>query len=53
MTPELPRAPMSEPWAIAPATASKPDSALISSSSAITDSRVAAMLEPVSPSGTG
>ena len=70
MTPELPRAPMSDPWAMAlhtvpissPAAPSgtgaeserlEPPSPSSSASSATTDSRVRAMLVPVSPSGTG
>ncbi len=52
MTPEFPRAPISEPWAMAlEVTAISGWSNL--SSSAITDSMVRAMLVPVSPSGTG
>ena len=51
MTPELPRAPMSEPWLIAlHVAAMSPPAVAIS---ATTDSRVSAMLVPVSPSGTG
>ena len=50
MTPELPRAPISEPRLMAWQTSSI-DSAV--RSSALTDSSVSAMLVPVSPSGTG
>ena len=60
ITPELPRAPMREPWRIAShtcpiAVASVPDAFTpeVPSSSPTTDSRVSAMLVPVSPSGTG
>ena len=52
MTPELPRAPISEPWAMARQVASRSGESRASSSS-VTDSRVRAMLVPVSPSGTG
>ena len=52
MTPELPRAPMSEPWAIARQAPSRSGDSSASSSVA-TDSSVRAMLVPVSPSGTG
>ena len=50
ITPELPRAPMSEPRDIAVHTS--PIASAVASSCA-TDSRVSAMLVPVSPSGTG
>ncbi len=50
MTPEFPLAPISEPWAMALHTAARSSS---SPSSDTTDSRVSAMLVPVSPSGTG
>ena len=50
ITPELPRAPMSEPWLIALHTAAISAGP---SSSATTDSIVRAMFVPVSPSGTG
>jgi hypothetical protein len=52
MTPEFPRAPMSAPKLIAAATRSAgwPAAASASSSAALT---VAAMFDPVSPSGTG
>ena len=58
MTPELPRAPISDPWRMAWHTSfhGAPASRGIaagSSSSPTTDSRVRAMLVPVSPSGTG
>ena len=55
ITPEFPRAPISEPWAIAcdaDATVSGPFSAAFASS-VTTASDVNAMLVPVSPSGTG
>ena len=52
MTPELPRAPISEPWAMARQVAAR-SGASRPSSSAATDSMVSAMLVPVSPSGTG
>ncbi len=51
MTPEFPRAPISEPCAMAAHTAGIASGAPASSSS--TDSTVNAMLVPVSPSGTG
>ena len=51
MTPELPRAPISEPWLIALHVSSMASPA--PSSSATTASRVRAMFVPVSPSGTG
>ena len=51
ITPELPRAPISEPWLTALQVGAIAGSA--SSSSVITDSSVRAMLVPVSPSGTG
>jgi hypothetical protein len=51
MTPELPRAPMSEPWLMAVHVDAMSGPA--PSSSPTTDSRVRAMLVPVSPSGTG
>ena len=50
MTPEFPRAPMSEPRLTAWHTSSI-ESAV--RSSALTDSSVSAMFVPVSPSGTG
>ncbi len=50
ITPELPRAPMSEPREIAWHTSSIE---LESLRAVLTDSRVSAMLVPVSPSGTG
>ncbi len=53
MTPELPRAPISEPCAMAEQTASIDALAPRGSSSATTDSMVRVMLVPVSPSGTG
>ncbi len=55
MTPEFPRAPMSDPWATALHTAAICSEPLPSRpvSSVTTDSRVSAMLVPVSPSGTG
>ena len=52
MTPELPRAPMSEPWLTAAHTAAI-SAPFGSGSSATTDSKVNAMFVPVSPSGTG
>ncbi len=52
MTPELPRAPMSDPCTMASQVAPNPGSAR-ASSSVVTDSTVSAMLVPVSPSGTG
>ena len=52
MTPELPRAPMSDPWAIALQAADRSGRSSPSSSEA-TDSSVRAMFVPVSPSGTG
>ncbi len=51
ITPELPRAPMSDPWLMALHVAAMSGPA--ATSSATTDSRVSAMLVPVSPSGTG
>ncbi len=55
ITPEFPRAPMSDPCEIAVHTARIPvaESASAPSSSPTTDSSVSAMLVPVSPSGTG
>ena len=50
MTPELPRAPISEPWLMA--LHMVPMSSAPSSSDT-TDSSVRAMFVPVSPSGTG
>jgi hypothetical protein len=52
MTPELPRAPMSDPWVMAWYTLFGSDGSLWSSS-LTTDSRVRAIFVPVSPSGTG
>ena len=51
ITPELPRAPISEPWLIALHTAARSSPAV--SSSSATAASVSAMLVPVSPSGTG
>jgi hypothetical protein len=51
MTPELPRAPISEPWLIASHVGRIPAAAAASSS--ITASTVLARLVPVSPSATG
>ena len=54
ITPELPLAPMSEPWEMALHVATMSRSASATPSRAVTtDSRVRAMLVPVSPSGTG
>ncbi len=53
ITPELPRAPMSEPWPMALQTRGRPEPAGTPSSSVTTASSVRAMLVPVSPSGTG
>ena len=53
MTPELPRAPMSEPWPMARHTSDSADPDGTPSSSATTASSVKAMFVPVSPSGTG
>ena len=53
MTPELPRAPMSDPCPMARQTSDRPAPAWTPSSSATTASRVSAMFVPVSPSGTG
>ena len=50
ITPELPRAPISDPWAIAWQTSGI---AWADPSSCTTDSRVRVMFVPVSPSGTG
>jgi hypothetical protein len=50
MTPELPRAPMSEPCDTARQISAIPSA---ESSSPTTDSSVSAMFVPVSPSGTG
>ena len=51
ITPELPRAPMSDPWLMALHTAARSGPALASSSQ--TARSVRAMFVPVSPSGTG
>ena len=51
ITPELPRAPMSEPLVIAAHTSASPSPA--ASRSSHTETRVSDMLVPVSPSGTG
>ncbi len=51
ITPLLPRAPISEPWAMAAHTPSRLSVAPASSST--TEPMVSAMLVPVSPSGTG
>ena len=51
MTPELPRAPMSDPWLIAVQTSARLSPA--ASTSSHTDPSVSDMLVPVSPSGTG
>ena len=53
MTPELPRAPMSEPWVMALAMSSMEASAGSASTSPTTVLSVSDMLVPVSPSGTG
>ena len=53
ITPEFPRAPISEPCPMALQTSGRPAPASIPSSSLTTASRVRAMLVPVSPSGTG
>ena len=53
ITPEFPRAPINEPWAMAEATASMSASPSRASRSAHTESTVIVMFEPVSPSGTG
>ena len=53
MTPEFPRAPIREPWPMARHTSGRPAPSSTSASSLTTDSRVRAMLVPVSPSGTG
>ncbi len=50
ITPELPRAPISDPWAIASQTSGIPSA---EESSWTTDSSVSVMFVPVSPSGTG
>jgi hypothetical protein len=52
ITPELPRAPMRDPWLSARVTACRSSPSTAASSEA-TDSMVRAMLVPVSPSGTG
>ena len=52
MTPELPRAPMSAPWASF-AAMTLADVSLLSAMPRIAACMVADMLEPVSPSGTG
>ena len=51
ITPELPRAPISEPWLIASQVGTISGAA--ASSSLTTASRVRDMFVPVSPSGTG
>jgi hypothetical protein len=51
MTPELPRAPISDPWLIALHTEARSSPA--ASSASHTAMRVSDMLVPVSPSGTG
>ncbi len=51
ITPELPRAPMSEPWLMALHTEVR--SSPVASSDSTTDTSVSDMLVPVSPSGTG
>jgi hypothetical protein len=51
MTPELPRAPINDPLAIAEHTS--PSSSVVLSRSSHTDTSVNDMLVPVSPSGTG
>ena len=48
--PELPWAPMSDPWAMACATSAREE---VPSRAPTTDSMVSVMLVPVSPSGTG
>jgi hypothetical protein len=53
MTPELPRAPMSEPWVMAFAMSSIEAPAGSASTSFTTVPNVSDMLVPVSPSGTG
>ena len=53
MTPELPRAPMSEPWVIALAMSSMEASAGSAWTSLTTVLSVSDMFVPVSPSGTG
>ena len=53
MTPELPRAPMREPWVIALAMSSIEASLGKASTSFTTVPSVGDMLVPVSPSGTG
>ena len=60
MTPELPRAPMSDPWAIALHTAAMSDPTVGARRSGPSleldqphSAQVRAMLVPVSPSGTG
>ncbi len=53
MTPELPRAPMREPWVMALATCSMEALAGRASTSPTTVLRVRLILVPVSPSGTG
>ena len=53
MTPELPRAPIREPWVMAPAMAFMSASAGRAESSLVTEASVSDMLVPVSPSGTG
>ena len=53
ITPEFPRAPMSDPWPMALHTSARPAPASTPWSSSTTASSVRAMLVPVSPSGTG
>ncbi len=52
MTPELPRAPMSDPWMTAWQVAPRSGDSR-AAISLVTESMVRAMLVPVSPSGTG
>ena len=53
MTPELPRAPISDPWLTARQTSAMAARSPRPSSSSTTASSVSAMFVPVSPSGTG
>ena len=53
ITPELPRAPINDPWAMALQTSDISASSPSGPSSAATDSMVSVILVPVSPSGTG
>ena len=53
ITPELPRAPIRDPWPMALQTSSSGAPGPTPSSSLTTASRVRAMFVPVSPSGTG